>query len=300
MAKLKKLFCVACKKPVYRTMGRFRESEKFGWKTYCSRKCERQHKRRRQQLFCENCGKLFERTPHAISRHNYCSQSCAAIFNNKKRPERNAKKIKCHTCGKFFKRWVVGNRKYCSMKCRIEAERYKPEELLKIIKNTAKKLKRVPSRREFLRGADKACIKFFGSWNNAVAAAGFEPNRSHSDRMYKRIITKSSDGHYCDSASEAIIDNWLAENNIPHQRDICYPDTYHRADWEIKLKKQKIFVEYFGLANDSPRYDRTVKEKRRICQKKNISLIEIYPKDIFPRIFLNQNLKNKFKIFFEN
>lgn len=156
MAKLKKLSCATCGKPIYRSMGRFHEAVKFDWRTYCSRKCECQYKRKRKKLICENCGKLLERTPHAISPHNYCSQSCAAISNNKKRPERNALKIKCLACGKLFKKWVVGNKKYCSMKCRIETERYKPDELLEIIKNMAKKLGRTPGRREFSGGVDKA------------------------------------------------------------------------------------------------------------------------------------------------
>jgi len=50
VAKLKKLFCANCQKPVYRSVGRFNEAVKFGWKTYCSRKCEYQYKSRRQTL----------------------------------------------------------------------------------------------------------------------------------------------------------------------------------------------------------------------------------------------------------
>ena len=249
-------------------------------------------------MFCENCGKRLERTLHAISPHNYCSLSCAAIFNNRKRPERNAEKIKCPTCGKVFKKWVVGNKKYCSMECCAEAKCYKPEDLLEIIRNAVRDLKRVPARRE-LKSINDSCKKLFGSWNKAVAAAGLQPNRSHGDRMYKRIMTKASDGHFCDSMSEAVVDNWLAENDIPHEKDVHYPNTHHKADWGIILKNQKIFVEYFGLANDSPRYDRTVKEKRQLCRENEIPLIEIYPKDIFPRNSLNQNLKNKFEEFFE-
>lgn len=299
MAELKKLFCANCKKSVYRNAGRFHENTKLGWKTYCSRKCEYQHKRRRQKLACENCGELFERTIHAISLHNYCSQSCAAIINNKKCLKGQAKikptlKI-CLECGKQYKK-STSNIKYCSLSCRRKADWYTPEDLLNIIKNTVQKLKRVPARRE-LKNINDSCKKAFGSWNNAVMAAGFTPNRSHDNRMYKRANAKALDGHLCDSISELLIDNWLYKNNISHERDVHYPGTHHKTDWEISIRNQKLFVEYFGLANDSPRYDRAVKEKIKLCDKHKITLISIYPKDIYPKIFLESNLKEKFKSF---
>ncbi len=80
--------------------------------------------------------------------------------------------------------------------------------------------------------------------------------------MYKRICAKAADGHLCDSVSELLIDNWLYENKIPHERDAHYPGTHHKSDWAIMIEEQKTFVEYFGLANDSPRYDRAIEEKK--------------------------------------
>jgi hypothetical protein len=183
------------------------------------------------------------------------------------------------------------------MKCRREAERCTPKELLNIIKIAFKKSGRVPARREMLKGRDKACVKIWGSWNNTIIAAGLQPNRSHSQRMYKRVKAKAIDGHLCDSISELLIDNWLYKNNILHERDVNYPETHHKADWGISTRNQKIFVEYFGLANDSPRYDRAIKEKLGLCQKNKIYLISIYPKDLYPKNFLEDNLKKKFKNF---
>ena len=113
--------------------------------------------------------------------------------------------------------------------------------------------------------------------------------------MYKRVMGKAGDGHLCDSISELLIDNWLHKNKIPHERDAHYPKTNHKADWKILTQNKNIFVEYFGLDNDSPRYDRSIKEKELICKEQNIVLIGIYPKDIYPKINLENNLKNKFK-----
>jgi len=295
MTNPKKVFCKNCKKPVYRSRGRFNENLKFRWNFYCSRKCEYHYKTKNQKLICENCGKVLQRTPNEISPHNYCSRSCAVIVNNKKSSKRLAQLKTCIKCGGHFKKGN-GNLNYCSMKCRVEARNYTSEQLIDIIKQFTQKFERVPARRE-MEGITKSCIKIFGSWNNAIQAAGFIPNRSHDNRMYKRVNAKAIDGHLCDSVSELLIDNWLYKNNILHERDAYYPKTHHKADWKIFAKNKEIFIEYFGLANDSPRYDRSIREKKMLCKKYGIDLIGIYPKDIYPKNYLESSLKNKFRNF---
>lgn len=84
------------------------------------------------------------------------------------------------------------------------------------------------------------------------------------------------------------IDNWLFKNNISHERDILYPDTNHKTDWAIKNKN--IFIEYFGLANDSPRYDQTIQIKKDLCKKHKIKLLDIYAKDLYPVNNLDKRL----------
>jgi hypothetical protein len=156
---------------------------------------------------------------------------------------------------------------------------YTKAEIVLAIQKATKELGRPPAKRELKNVSDK-CAGMFGSWNNAIVAAGLTPNRSDDNRMYRRTKTKAHDGHLCDSVSEAIIDNWLTQNKISHTRDTKYPTTNHRADWAIK--DSKVFIEYFGLAKDSSRYDRAVKEKIKLCHKNKIKLIEIYPKDLYP------------------
>ena len=294
MAKLKKVLCKNCKRAIYRSVGRVNENFKLGNNFYCSRKCESEYKTKRKKLICENCGKPFKRELSQISAHNFCSQSCAAIANNKKFPKRKAKMRACIKYGRQFLR-RKGYFKYCSTECKNKAQpRPSLQGLIKIIRTKTQELGRVPTRRE-LKNINDSCRKLFGSWNNAVLAAGFTPNRSHDNRMYKRANAKAIDGHLCDSVSELIIDNWLTKNKIPHERNMPYPKTNHKADWGINLKGQVIFVEYFGLANDSSRYDRSIKKKKDICRKYKIKLIGIYPKDLYPKEFLEDNLKNKFK-----
>lgn len=295
MANLKKVFCKNCKKPTYRSTGRCNENLKFGWNFYCSRKCEYQYKTKRQEMICEHCGKLFERTPKESSSHNYCSRSCSATVNNKRSPKRVAQLKTCIECRGRFKK-NGGNLKYCSILCRRAASNYTTEQLIDIIKQFMQKFKRIPARRE-MEGISKPCTKMFGSWNKAIQAAGFIPNRSHDNRMYKRVHARSIDGHLCDSVSELLIDDWFYKNNVLHTRDAHYPTTHHKADWKIVAKNKEVFAEYFGLANDSPRYDRSIKEKEALCKKYNIHLIGIRPEDIYPKNSLESNLKNKFRDF---
>jgi hypothetical protein len=166
---------------------------------------------------------------------------------------------------------------------------YTKIEAILAIQEATIKLGRTPAKRELKHISDK-CAGMFGSWNNAVLAAGLEPHRSDSNRMYRRTRTKAHDGHICDSISEAIVDNWLTQHKIPHNRDTKYPTTKHRADWSIK--NGEIFIEYFGLAKDSLRYDREVKIKKSICQKNKIKLVELYPTDLYPIVALDKKFSS--------
>lgn len=175
---------------------------------------------------------------------------------------------------------------FCSLSCRVRSQKkYSRTALLDIIKTFAQHLGRAPVRRELGR-VSFACIREFGSWNNAVIAAQLNPHRSCDQRMYKRVRTKASDGHSCDSISEAIIDNWLTQKRVPHERDRRYPGTHYKADWVIG----DTFVEYFGLASDSSRYDVAIREKQKLAQQHSIRLIEVYPEDLYPRIKLTRKL----------
>ncbi len=260
----------------------------MGYNFYCSIFCQGKSFRRRSEFICENtkCRKKFEKLRKEIGPHNYCSTSCAAIVNNQKFPKWRPKLKLCKVCEKQFR----GGNKYCSIPCYKQSRvRHEPDDLLKQIKFVYKKFGRVPARRE-VPNIDGACRYAFGTWNNAIVAAGLTPNRSHENRMYKRTITKAKDGHFCDSISEALIDNWLEERNIKHEKNVKYPNSGHVADWKVG----NFFVEYFGLAKDSPRYDRNVKIKQKLCKRSGIKLIEIYPTDLYPKLNLSAKLRSFF------
>lgn len=286
MAVLIKISCKACGTSLHRNRGRVNENLKLHWGFYCSTACMSAAWRKRRSFECENedCRRTFEKRASQVLDHNFCSRSCAVSVNNKRFPKRGVGPRQCARSGCM--NIVKGDLKYCSTACRKGVRRrFTKEQLIATIRQTRREIGRVPGKRE-VEEIRYACVYYFGSWNKSILAAGLKPNRSHSQRMYKRVMTKAKDGHACDSVSEAIVDNWLTDHRIKHARDASYPFTHHKADWDIG----GIFVEYFGLAQDSPRYDRTIKTKRNLCRKHNIPLVEIYPEDIYPDILLERKL----------
>ena len=148
---------------------------------------------------------------------------------------------------------------------------YSKKELLDKIRKFYFKNGRIPLKREF--NMYREYQQRFGSWNNAIRLADFEPN---SVIFSKKFPAK--DSHLCDSYAEKIIDDWLFKYRIKHERNIPYGNTKMTADFSMG----NIRIEYFGLAGENELYDRIIKKKRKLCQKARLKLIEIYPSDLFP------------------
>lgn len=123
--------------------------------------------------------------------------------------------------------------------------------------------------------------RYFMTWNNAILAAGFIPNPV---RFAKKII--SGDGHRCDSLAEKIIDDWLYARNIQHERNIPYGKDNMTADFKVN----GFLIEFLGLQGQLKRYDVLLKRKRKIWKEKQLKVIEVYPKDLFPKNRLAQVL----------
>lgn len=68
--------------------------------SFCCKKCQDANHITSKTLDCENCGKEIIKQPSEIYEHNFCSQSCAATFNNKLHPKRTKEKhFFCVECG---------------------------------------------------------------------------------------------------------------------------------------------------------------------------------------------------------
>jgi len=279
--RLTRLKCASCGSSVYRTRRRINEARKFGWLTYCSYKCQAKKHDKRRLVKCSNpkCRKKFLRALREIKRfkNSYCSHSCVAIVINSKFPKRKRVFIK-NKCG-YCKNDFYKKGKYCSVKCKHKGQVIGKWEILKEIADFYKTKGRVPFKRELRYNTAR---REFGSWNNAVQAAGLTPNPV----MFAKKHT-AKDGHKCDSLTEKIIDDWFTEKNIPHGRNSSYPEN---PKFTCDFMVRKYFIEFFGLENEHKRYTEVVREKRRLLRKHKINLIEIKPTDIFPKNQLDNKL----------
>jgi hypothetical protein len=159
--------------------------------------------------------------------------------------------------------------------------KYAKEDLIKIVKNFVKKEKRIPTKREVPQY--RAFLRVFGTWNNEIRAAGFQPN---SNIFTKKFI--ANDGHKCDSLSEKIIDDWLWAKKINHQINVSYPENKKlTVDFLIK----DYWVEFFGLSGELKKYDTSKTIKIKLAKKYKLKLIEIYPRHLFPKNKLSIILK---------
>lgn len=163
-------------------------------------------------------------------------------------------------------------RKEISTRLAAYRTKYTKNDLLLRIQNFVREHGRIPFKREF--NAWDPYILHFKSWNAAIREAGFAPN----PELFAHSFI-APDGHRCNSYSEWIIDSWLQDNYIEHNRHTPYGFGKYTADFELK---KTIIMEFFGLAGVRAEYDRTIIKKREFAKCNGWELIEIYPSDLFP------------------
>lgn len=230
-------------------------------------------------LTCANCSKEFVRRKYSISNNSYCSRSCAAKTNNSRFPKHPGIKKTCIVCGKNF----VSQEKYCSPTCQYKGLTITKEDILSYIRDFYKKNGRIPLKREFKH--PRAARERFGTWNNAIFAAGLTPNPVlFANKWLAR------DGHKCDSLAEKIIDDWLYQQNIPHKRTVPYPGNNKLS---VDFVVENYWIEFFGLFGENIRYDELRKMKLKLVKEYKLEFIGIYPADLFP----HNNLPKVLKLF---
>lgn len=109
------------------------------------------------------------------------------------------------------------------------------EFLIKQIQSYVKAHNHIPSSKDFNFGdceesSTYTFIKYFGSWNNAIEAAGFTPNMQNG----YGINTKALDGNIYRSQAEAyFVDNFLL-GKYDYIIEPRYPEKYNKIyDWYI-------------------------------------------------------------------
>lgn len=79
--------CYHCKSSFYLTKHQIQISLNINENRvgkYCSNECYWESKKSKIKIQCSNCNKIFEKLPNQIkkTKNHFCSQSCAAIYNN--------------------------------------------------------------------------------------------------------------------------------------------------------------------------------------------------------------------------
>lgn len=278
-----KINCYYCKKAFWRSFNQISEGIKYSWKSYCSINCQSKAKTKAKEFKCANssCNKIFLRSPHNTAQSGicFCSQSCAAIVSNK---NRWLKLPKNYCANPNCKKIIPRSNTYCSNKCqglvrKIPDEIFK-ERIINKIQQFHLKMDRIPFKKE-MWGIYQVARRIFGSWNNAIVAAGFKPNPVKFAMKYI-----ANDGHKCDSLAEKIIDDWLYAKKISHEIKVPYGLNRMTADFKIN----DVYIEYFGLQGEVKRYDELVSAKEKLWKGKKLKNISIYPKDLFPKSKLNE------------
>ena len=98
------------------------------------------------------------------------------------------------------------------------------------------------------------------------------------DRGTFKAEFRSVDGHFVRSQGEVIIDNWLYMNGILHAYERRVPIEEELYS-DFYLPQYKIYIEYEGMVGEKE-YDKRQKTKRKLYEKYNLNLIELFPEDI--------------------
>ena len=308
--------CDLCGKEFEKEVRATNEARKRGWKIFCSRTCYSKAKRTSQTVRCLTCGADVVVAASVVRKSKtgkfYCSKSCAARMRNlgRHRTEEEKKKISkalfgkrhnvglwqgldrggvvstCCVCGKEFSHPTSRDRVACSIKCgeiyQFGSLPYTKEEAIALIAKIREATGATPSTKMVERKVVCAILKYFKSWNEAMKSLGYEPN---TQWMTKKKL-KCQDGHRADSISELVVDNWFYKHGICHERSKPYPEG--RMNCDFFLPDFNMWVEYFGLSGQHPKYDEKIVKKREMAVRCGMKLVEVMPCHLYPKMKLDE------------
>jgi len=297
--------CDQCGKGFEKKNREINWARKCGYKIFCSGECRKKSQVKTEMRKCLACGCDISIMPSQIRRSEtgkfYCGSSCAARMRNLGRHKTEEEKQKisqslfgksrdggnsriesiCVVCGKKFSHLIAEDRQACSISCgqilRFGSLPFTKEEVIYKIKDAADKLGRTPTSKEVVSKLTGAAQKFFGTWNKAIGDCGLDANTE----WMRKIRVLCRDGHMADSLSERIVDDWLSEKGIEHERCKTYPKEF-RLNCDFYLVRYNVWLEYFGLAGEHKHYDETVERKKKLARGLGLKLVYLLPSDLYP------------------
>lgn len=215
----------------------------------------------------------------------FCSISCSTSYYNAIRQNsvllRKCKRIECNN----YLHTTDMKINYCGGKCsrlfRQGLTSYTTESVIFLIQLFSRQHGRIPIRNE-MGGLNRLARRFFGTWNKAIEAAGYDPNPVMFAKHYL-----AKDGHKCDSMAEKIVDDWLYERKIEHHVHVPYP-------WNNGMKCDffvgDTWIEIFGLEGNVKRYDVLKKEKLKLVKQYKLKLLRLSLKDVYSKNKIEEKL----------
>lgn len=235
------------------------------------------------------CNKAFTRnlSESKASKLLFCSISCSTSYYNAIRQGSvQLRKCKKSGCDNYIHSTNL-KINYCGGKCsrlfRQGLTSYTAESVISLIQSFVCEHGRIPIRNE-LGYLNRLARRFFGTWNKAIEAAGYDPNPVMFAKHYL-----AKDGHKCDSMAEKIVDDWLYARKIDHLVHVPYP-------WNNGMKCDFLvgdtWVEIFGLEGNVVRYDELKKEKLELIRKYNLKTLRLSLKEAYSQKKLDTKLSS--------
>lgn len=301
---MSEVVCDCCKAVFERPKKRFDEATRNNWKQFCSKTCLSKFRDKRTEKNCGHCGKkIYVSKNSMISSKTgkvFCSRNCSCSSRNigLKRTHKEKLKIskslrfkeydkKCLICGKDFH--AINSRHICCSKgCgyifQFGSSPYTKEDCINKISLYFKENGTIPTSK-MDRKLYSAANRYWGSWNKMIVELGYVP----STQWLSRKNLKCKDGHKADSISEMLVDDWLYEHKISHERFCKYPNS--KCNCDFYLNDFNVWLEYFGLKGEHKDYDKKILKKRNLLRKENLVLVELNRNDLYPENRIYEKLE---------
>ncbi len=91
MIKQVDVVCDYCNKQFKRSVSKYNQDAKKGWRQFCSKECHWVAQNKRKQVVCAWCNTIFIKEEAQIkqTKNNFCSRSCSASHSNRNKTKGN-------------------------------------------------------------------------------------------------------------------------------------------------------------------------------------------------------------------
>ena len=250
---------------------------------FCSSSCSFKYKNPWPEKNCATCGKVFSRKPSELKVSNFCSSSCAATFNNKKRvrTKESLKKTseslkdyyrsnfpskdfdirllrKCPCCSTDFVQ-QKGNQTYCSAACRKSTNRKKPKE------RHSKRVLKTCIKFQKCKGCDGWALLVSSLRKQSKYCSPVCSKRSHSRQQSERLSkpeNRTNLGRGKKSYLEKSFEEWLTSFDIPFEAEVKIYNTELNKNYfvDFLFKDLNLVVELDGTQHEKTKEQDAIRD----------------------------------------